>query len=331
LAIALPRVPTSSTSTTRDSVPSQAVRVAVCVRPDDAPRVCSLLSAALPDARVVDAREADAGADYVVVGHRDDALFGRQRAVKAVFAFGAGVNGVLALPGLPTEVPLIRLEDAGMTAQMVRYVLAAVLRFAGGFDVYARQQRERNWRQRDPRNPASIAVGVFGIGIIGGAIALALAAQAFRVRGHARTKKSLPGVDCYAGEASFTEFLADLDILVVVAPLTPATRGILNRRTLAKLADGAHLINISRGALLVDADLLALLDEGKLAGATLDVFDEEPLPPSHPYWSRDDVAVTPHVSGTTLPDQAVAQIAAKIRRLEQGLPVTGVVERTRGY
>ena len=118
---------------------------------------------------------------------------------------------------------------------------------------------------------------------------------------------------------------------VAVVPLTPATHGMLNRRALAKLADGAHVVNIGRGALVNDADLLALLDEGKLGGATLDVFDPEPLPPSHPYWTRSDVTLTPHVSGTTLPDIAVAQIAAKVRRLEQGLPVTGVVDRMRGY
>ena len=161
-------------------------------RPDEAPHVRSLFAAALPDAEIVDAREARAGADYVVAGFRDEALFERQRAMKAVFAFGAGVNGVLALPGLPGDVPLIRLEDAGMKGQMVRYVLATVLRIAGRFDVYARQQRERVWRQHDPRPPSSIAVGVLGIGVIGGAIAQALAAQGFRVRGHARTAKSLP-------------------------------------------------------------------------------------------------------------------------------------------
>lgn len=319
-------------STMRDGTPAKApVRVAVCVPPDEAPHVRSLFAAALPDAEIVDAREARAGADYVVAGFRDEALFERQRAMKAVFAFGAGVNGVLALPGLPGDVPLIRLEDAGMQGQMVRYVLATVLRFAGRFDVYARQQRERVWRQHDPRPPASITVGVLGIGVIGGAIAQALAAQGFRVRGHARTAKSLPGVECYAGDTAFDAFLAGLDVLVAVVPLTAATRGILNRRTLAKLGDGAHLINVGRGALVVDADLIALLDLRKLAGATLDVFDTEPLPPTSPYWTRADVTLTPHVSGTTLPDEAVLQIAAKIRRLEHGLPITGVVDRARGY
>jgi glyoxylate/hydroxypyruvate reductase A len=307
------------------------MRIAVCVDPDDSPRVLALFSAAMPGAEVVDAREAAAGADYVVAGARDDSLFATQRSMKAVFSFGAGVNGVLSLPGLPADVPLIRLEDAGMTAQMVRYVLATVLRIAGRFDVYARQQRDRVWRQHDARPPGAMAVGVLGIGVIGGVIAQALAAQGFRVRGHARSTRSLAGVECHAGEAGLDRFLAGLDVLVAVVPLTDATRGLLDRRALGRLADGAHLINIGRGALVNDADLIALLDEGKLGGATLDVFDPEPLPATHPYWSHPRVTLTPHVSGTTLPDEAVAQIAAKIRSLERGLPVTGVVDRTRGY
>ena len=319
-------------STMHDGMAAKGtIRVAVCVHPDDGSQVLSLFAASLPDAEIVDARTADGDADYVIAGYRDDALFEKQRSMKAVFSFGAGVNGVLALPGLPADVPLIRLEDAGMKAQMVRYVLATVLRIAGRFDVYARQQREGIWRQHDSRPPSSMSIGVLGIGVIGGAIAQALSAQGFRVRGHARTQRTLDGVECYAGDAGLDAFLTGLDVLVAVVPLTPVTRGSLNRRTLAKMADGAHLINIGRGALVNDADLIALLDEGKLGGATLDVFDGEPLPPENPYWSRPDVTVTPHVSGTTLPDEAVTQIAGKIRRLEQGLPVTGVVDRARGY
>jgi glyoxylate/hydroxypyruvate reductase A len=114
-------------------------------------------------------------------------------------------------------------------------------------------------------------------------------------------------------------------------PLTAQTRGILNRANLSRLANGAHLVNIARGAHLVDADLLGLLDEGRLGGATLDVFHDEPLPADHPFWGRPGIAITPHVSGVTMPEEAVAQIAEKIMRLERGLPVTGVVDRERGY
>jgi glyoxylate/hydroxypyruvate reductase A len=307
------------------------MRVAVCVNPNDGPEVRSLFSAAMPGADIVDASAAGDGADYVVAGFRDESLFARQRAMKAVFAFGAGVDGVLALPGLPRDVPLVRLEDAGMQAQMVRYVVATALRVAGRFDVYAQQQRRGVWKQHDPRPPPAMVAGVLGIGVIGGAIAQALAAQGFRVRGHARTARTLAGVDCHAGDRGLDAFLTGLDLLVNVAPLTPATEGILNRRNLSRLADRAHLINIARGAHVVDSDLLALLDEGRLSGATLDVFRDEPLPAAHPFWDHPGIAITPHVAGVTLPAEAVAQIASKIARLERGLPVSGVVDRERGY
>jgi len=307
------------------------LRIAVSMDTDETAEVVARFSAELPGADVQDGRDAPPGADYVVVGARDELLFERQRAMKAVFGFGAGVNGILALPGLPPHVPLIRLEDAGMAAQMVRYVLATALRVLGRLDVYARQQRARQWRRHPPRAPAEMAVGVLGLGVIGTAIARALVAQGFAVRGHAQTRKVEDRVACHAGAAEFDAFLSGLDLLTVVVPLTPHTRGIVDARALALLADGAHVVNIGRGPLVVDADLIAALDAGKLGGATLDVFAEEPLPPEHPFWSRDDVAVTPHVSGTTLPAEAIAQIAAKIRRLEQNLPVSGVVERIRGY
>lgn len=312
------------------------MRIHVSSPIDEAPRVVAAFRRALPDAeiRLVDGaagreRSADQ-ADYVVTGYRNEALFESERSMKAIFAFSAGVGHLLALPNLPRSVPLIRLEDAGMAAQTTRYVLAATLRFAQRLDRYERQQRARVWSQTAPRAPRDVEVGVLGLGAIGGMVARTLAAHEFAVRGFARTPKAIPGIRCLSGDA-FDAFLSGLDLLVNVVPLTARTEGILNRRTLAKLADGAHLINIARGAHLVDSDLLALLDAGKLSGATLDVFRDEPLPAGHPFWGRPDVTVTPHVSGVTLPEEAAAQIAAKIERLERGLPVSGVVDRERGY
>jgi glyoxylate/hydroxypyruvate reductase len=316
------------------------VRIHISTPIDEAPHIVALFRDALPGAhvRLVDGAAADLGegehgdeqADYIVTGYRNATLFERERSMKAIFAFSAGVGHLLSLPDLPRAVPLIRLEDAGMAGQMIRYVLAATLRFAQGFDRYARQQRAHAWRQRAPRAPHDVRVGVLGLGTIGSAIAQALAAQGFAVRGYARTPKTLAGVRCMAG-GDFDAFLNGLEVLVNIVPLTPATEGILNRRTLSQLADGAHLINIARGAHLVESDLIALLDSGKLSGATLDVFRDEPLPEDHPFWDRPDVAITPHVAGVTLAIAAVAQIAGKIRRLEQGLPVTGVVDLERGY
>ena len=218
-----------------------------------------------------------------------------------------------------------------MAAQMVRYVLGAALRFAQRMDTYARQQRAACWEQHPPRDPATIAIGVMGVGVIGAQIAGALAAQGFAVRGYARSARTVDGVQVFSGSAQFAAFLSGVDFLVNVLPNTPETRGILDRDALARLGDGAHVLNIGRGAALVEEDLLALLDSGKLSGATLDVFREEPLPPHHPFWRRPEIVVTPHISGLTLPAAAVAQVAGKIARLERGEPVSGIVDIERGY
>jgi glyoxylate/hydroxypyruvate reductase len=270
-------------------------------------------------------------ADYVVAYGRCDTLFDEQRRMKAIFALSAGVGHLLGLPNIPRDVPLIRLEDAGMAEQMIRYVLATALRFLLRLDAYARQQRESRWEQIDPRSPSSVNAGVMGLGVIGAQVALALAAQGFAVRGYGRTAKDVDGVAVFAGEARLGAFLDGLDFLVCVLPATPATDGILDRRSLARLANGAHVVNIGRGAALVEEDLIALLNSGKLAGATLDVFRKEPLPSDHPFWRRPEIMVTPHISGLSVPDASIAQIASKIARLERGESVTGVVAFERGY
>jgi len=296
-----------------------------------------LLRAALPGAQVsprhweqpVDP-EAMA-ADYVVAYGRCDTLFDEQRRMKAIFTLSAGVGHLLKMRNLPRDVPIIRLEDAGMAEHMVRYVVAAALHFLQRLDVYARQQRAAHWEQHEPRSPSSVRAGVMGLGAIGAQVAHALAANGFAVRGFARTERNMDGVEVFAGEARLDAFLDDLDLLVCVLPATPATDGILSRRTLSRLADGAHVVNIGRGAALVEDDLVALVAEGKLSGATLDVFRREPLPADHPFWHAPGILVTPHVSGLTVPEAAVAQIAGKIARLERGETVTGIVAVERGY
>ena len=296
-----------------------------------------LLRAALPHAQVsprpwATPVDPDAlPADYVVAYGKCDTLFDEQRRMKAVFTLSAGVGHLLKMPNVPRDVPIIRLEDAGMAEQMVRYVLAAALRFVQRFDVYARQQRDTLWEQHEPRAPSSINAGVMGLGVIGAQVASALVDEGFAVRGFARSKKDVDGVAVYAGDGRLEAFLDGLDFLVCVLPATPATEGILNRATLSRLADGAHFVNIGRGAALVEEDLVALVASGKLGGATLDVFRKEPLPADHPFWRCPEIVVTPHISGLTVPGAAITQIADKIMRLERGEPVSGVVAFERGY
>jgi glyoxylate/hydroxypyruvate reductase A len=313
------------------------MRVVLSIPADADPCWLELFRAALPGAQVC-ARASEqpldpnaVAADYVIAYGPCETLFDEQRRMKAIFTLSAGVRHLLKLPNLPRNVPLIKLEDAGMAEQMVRYALAAALRFVQGLDVYTRQQREARWEQHEPLSPASISAGVMGLGVIGSQVARALKAQGFAVRGYARSAKDLDTVAVFAGDSQLDAFLDGLDFLVCVLPATSETDGILNRRSLSRLADGAHVVNIGRGAALVEDDLVALLDAGKLGGATLDVFRNEPLPSDHPFWRRPDILVTPHVSGLTVPAAAVAQVAGKIARLERGEPVTGVVAFAKGY
>ena len=296
------------------------------------------LQAALPEADIItrDGARTTADpnatpADYALVWRPHPSLFTEQAALKAIFNLGAGVDALAAMPQFPRSVPLIRLEDAGMAGPMAHYALAVVLRYAYRFDEYARHQAAREWAPRRPRAPGEVEVGVLGLGAIGAVVARTLADHGFRVRGYARSRHELRGVRSYAGGSELPAFLTGLHVLINVLPLTADTAGILRREHLERLAAGAHLVNLARGEHLNEHDLLVLLDAGQLSGATIDVFDREPLPAEHPFWTHPGITVTPHVSGVTLLEDSVRQVAHKIRSLERGEPVSGVVDWTRGY
>ena len=289
------------------------------------------IAAALPEATIALWPDAMIDPDYALVWRPPPELFVRVHAPKAIFNLGAGVDALLTVSTLPREVPVIRLTDAGMAEQMAEYVTLAVLRAYRETDAYAIQQRDASWQPR-PRIPkASFGVGLLGFGVLGQAIAGALAPFGFPRSCWSRERKAVDGVASFAGARELDHFLRQTRVLVCTLPSTPDTAGILNRRTLAQLPSGAHLVNIARGDVLVEGDLLAALDSGHLASATLDVFREEPLPADHAFWHHPRVTVTPHISAVTLVPDSVAQVAAKIKRLEQGLTVAGCVDRTCGY
>ncbi|KGS07263.1 2-hydroxyacid dehydrogenase [Burkholderia pseudomallei] len=278
----------------------------------------------------------DAGADYALVWRAPREFFAPRAGLKAVFNLGAGVDAILALerehPGLlPRDVPLVRLEDAGMTRQMVEYATHAALRYLRRFDEYALLQRERRWQVLAPHARETFVVGVLGLGALGAEVARALAALGLPVRGYSRAPKAIDGVTTFTGAAQLDAFLGGAKLLVNLLPSTAATDGILNARTFSKLAHGAYLVNLARGAHLVEADLLDALASGRVAAATLDVFATEPLPPDHPFWHEPRITITPHCSADTLRAEAVGQIAAKIGALERGEPIGGIVDRDRGY
>jgi glyoxylate/hydroxypyruvate reductase A len=214
---------------------------------------------------------------------------------------------------------------------MAEYALYAVLHFQRRMTDYAAQQCAATWQPREVPLARQWPVGVLGLGVIGGFVAQRIAAQGYPVAGWSRSPKSVDGVQEFAGMAGLDPFLARTQVLVNVLPLTRETRGILNARAFAAMPRGSHIVNIGRGGHVVDADLIAALDSGQLAGAMLDVFEQEPLPAAHPFWRHPKIIVTPHVAAPTLASESELQVIDNIRRMERGELPLGLVDRGRGY
>ncbi|MCE3605442.1 glyoxylate/hydroxypyruvate reductase A [Massilia sp. P8910] len=269
--------------------------------------------------------------DYAVMWAPPAGLLKQLDGVKAIFVTGAGVDALLKFGDALPPVPIIRLGDAGMAIQMAEYVAHAVLRYFRRFDEYERQARRGVWNPLPQFDKAQFTVGVMGMGMLGRRVLDALAHFGFPLRGWSRTQKEIDGVTCFAGEDGLDEFLRGTRVLVCMLPLTPDTTNLLARANLSKLPEGAYVVNVARGAHVAEPDLLTLIRAGHIAGATLDVFRNEPLPGPHPFWEEPRITITPHMSAMTLPGESVAQIAGKIGALERGEPVADVVDRARGY
>ena len=250
--------------------------------------------------------------------------------LRAILSLGAGIDGLIADPGLP-DVPIARMVDPSLTRTMTEYVLLAVLRHHREFDRFERAQRAGEWAYAFPPQAADRRVGIMGLGELGAAAARRLVAHGFQVLGWSRRPKALEGVVSYAGRSELHNFLYRTEILVCLLPLTAKTIGILDAATFAELPHGACVINVARGQHLVEEDLIRALDAGRLAGATLDVFREEPLPPGSPLWSHPKVLVTPHVASYSLPATGADGVAENIRRALGGEPLLHQVDRARGY
>jgi glyoxylate/hydroxypyruvate reductase A len=304
--------------------------------PANAQRWREGLSRELPDWEVEIWTEADiGGADYAIGWAAPPAaFFAQQRQLKAFFSTGAGVEKILASSGIPQNLPVIRLEDAGMGIQMADYCIFEVLNWLRHRTEYAAQQRAGVWKSLPAQDAASWPIGVFGFGVLGRQVASAFVSLGFNVNAFARSAHRDERIACYAqngGAGDFGAFMAASRVLIILAPLTAATQDLFNRQSLSLLPRGAYVINVARGGLLVDEDLVELLDSGHLAGAALDVFRQEPLPQGHPFWAHPKVRITPHVSAITVIGPSARQVAEKIRRLERGEAVSGVADRVRGY
>jgi glyoxylate/hydroxypyruvate reductase len=255
--------------------------------------------------------------------------------LKVIFNLGAGVDALMADPTLP-DVPLVRVAVDDLTGRMTEYVVLHVLMHHRQ-ELYLRQsQRERRWAPRFQWPAGAISVGIMGLGTLGTDAAQVLHRIGFQVLGWSRTPRQVDGIACFHGSDQLEPFLARTDILVCLLPLTPRTRGLLNRDIFVRLnrkgpLGAPVLINAGRGGLQNEADILACLDDGTLGAVSLDVFAQEPLPVDSPFWTHPKVVLTPHNAADTDPDAISRHVAHQIARFEAEGRLENVVDRKRGY
>jgi len=272
---------------------------------------------------------------YAVVWQPEDGLLASLPSLEVIFSLGAGVDHAVRDPRLP-DLPLVRFVDEDLTGRMVEWVVLQVLMHVRQQRSYDRFQRDRNWKELPQPAAHHFRVGIMGLGTLGKACAQALSVLGFQLNGWSRSAKQMDGVTVYAGEDGLEPFLVNTDILVSLLPLTDATRGMLNRSLIEKLActgpfGAPVLINAGRGGSQVEVDIVEALADGTLFGASLDVFENEPLVPESPLWGFENAVITPHMAAVSDPSALAQHVAKQIKRFESGQPLEHLVDRSLGY
>ena len=270
--------------------------------------------------------------EYAVVWKHPHGILKRYPNLKAILSLGAGVDHILSDPDLPKDLPIVRLVDVKLTHEMCFHALHWVLHFHSDHFLYMKQQKDKKWQQQGSIQPEDSSVGIMGLGNIGKGIGDSLLAQGFKVLGWgANQKSSLGDIKYFFGDDQLGDFLGKTNILINVLPLTEGTTNILRKKELQRLPRGAFIINMGRGGIINEADLLSLLDEGHITAAAMDVFEQEPLPVNSPLWSNPSVYITPHIAGQSNPQSSAKTIAANIRRIEDGEMPFPIYDMTKGY
>jgi glyoxylate/hydroxypyruvate reductase A len=291
------------------------------------------LQAQLPTLRVLHSDESDdpGAIDFALVWKPPAGFFRDMTRLKLIVNLGAGVDSLVSREDLPADVPITRISDPRMARMMAGYVLFAALRHAREIPYFEQAQKRGEWAYRHPRNPEDIRVAVLGLGELGACAARELQRQDLTVLGWSRGPRQIEGVQCHHGLASLDHVLGQADILVIMLALTPQTRGLLDRDRLLRLPRGAALINVARGALVDQAAMTELLQSGHIGSATLDVFEQEPLPHDDPLWRMPNVLITPHLASVAIPASAARQIAANLVSVVRGEPPAHQIDVTLGY
>lgn len=251
--------------------------------------------------------------------------------LKCIASAGAGVDYIFEDETVPVSIPITRVIDPYLASDMSEHVLAVIFAELKNFNQYKVQQSQVNWKPRDYRRISEVTIGVMGLGELGALTSRDLAHAGFKVQGWSRSKKTIKGIVTFAGKNGLQDFLKNTDFLVCLLPLTPDTTGILNTTLFKQLPKGAYIINVARGGHLVDNDLLEQLNNNHLSGACLDVYHQEPLQSSHPFWKHPNVFMTPHYASVSDTNSVVPQILKNYRNLMEGKELINTVNRSKGY
>ncbi|MEO1292520.1 MAG: glyoxylate/hydroxypyruvate reductase A [Pseudomonadota bacterium] len=250
--------------------------------------------------------------------------------LKAIQSLWAGVESYLARTDLPSDVPLLRMVEPGLSQGMVDYVVTHTLRHHMDLDYSLERSRGARWDEVHPPLTSERGVGILGLGALGQACGSALRAIGFQVSGWSRSPKNVAGIRSFVGSDGLELFLRTAETLIVLVPETPETTGLLDAQRLACLPEGAHIINVARGPVLSETALLAALEQN-VGTATLDVFDTEPLPEDHAFWRHERITITPHIASVTRPETASKEVVRQIERYAAGQKFQHVVDKSRGY
>lgn len=264
---------------------------------------------------------------FAVAWNQPKHLFGSFPNLKAVSSLGAGVDHLLEDESIPEGVKLTRISGGTLTTQMSDYVLTALLSIVTRLREY---EHAVSWKPLQKRTRGELTVGVLGLGSIGKTTSRLISQLGFRVLGLSRSKREVQGIETFSAD-EMDQFLTEVNVLVNLLPLTPETEGILSLEIFKKLKRPGFLIHAGRGEHLVNEDLIYAIDTGLIEHAWLDAFEEEPLPSSHPFWSRKKITVTPHIAGVSRPEETAVQILENYKRLISGMELINTVDREIGY
>lgn len=274
----------------------------------------------------------DDGPAYAFAWEPEPGLIAKYPNIQTIFSLGAGVDHLTRDPSLPPELPIIRMSDDGLKEGMAEFVLMSVLMHHRFMPKMLQAQRKHQWKRLFPKRARDVRVGILGYGALGIACAAALKPMDYQIAAWSRTAKpAKDGLEHFTGNEQFNAFLARTDILVGLLPSTPETTGLLNKETMSMMPKHASIINVGRGTLINLDDLVELLDQGHLSGATLDVFTKEPLDDDDPLWDHEKINITPHIASITRPETAAEYVARNIKKIESRQSPENVLDRKRGY